>query len=105
MIGIIIMKQNIIIFAMKNLPQTNIKFEIIITFILINIEEQLVTNVCNLELRLTTTIPVIFHNLKGYDMHLLLQEVGRFKRELTVIPCNMEKYVIQYWNEEKMLEL
>src|SRR2546425_3849684 len=50
-------------------------------------------NKCNLKLRLTTTIPVIFHNLKGYDMHLLLQEVGRFKRELTVIPCNMEKYM------------
>jgi len=26
-------------------------------------------------------------------MHLLLQEVGRFKREVTVIPCNMEKYM------------
>ena len=26
-------------------------------------------------------------------MHLLLQEVGRFKRKLTVIPCNMEKYM------------
>ena len=26
-------------------------------------------------------------------MHLLLQEVGRFKRELTVIPNNMEKYM------------
>src|SRR5437867_1001934 len=50
-------------------------------------------NKCNLKLRLTTTISVIYHNLKGYDMHLLLQEVGRFKRELTVIPCNMEKYM------------
>ena len=26
-------------------------------------------------------------------MHLLLQEAGRFKRELTVIPYNMEKYM------------
>src|SRR5206468_2676919 len=48
---------------------------------------------CNLGFKLSTIIPVIFHNLKGYDMHLLLQEVGRFKRELTVIPCNMEKYM------------
>jgi hypothetical protein len=50
-------------------------------------------NSCNLQLKLTHVIPVIFHNLRGYDMHLLLQEVGRFKRELTVIPNNMEKYM------------
>ena len=48
---------------------------------------------CNKQLKLSHIIPVIFHNLKGYDMHLLLQEVGRFKRELKVIPCNMEKYM------------
>src|SRR3989454_286052 len=50
-------------------------------------------NTCNLQMKLTHTIPVIFHNLRGYDMHLLLQEVGRFKRELTIIPNNMEKYM------------
>src|SRR5207244_11732624 len=44
-------------------------------------------------MKLTHIIPVIFHNLRGYDMHLLLQEVGRFKRELTVIPNIMEKYM------------
>src|SRR2546426_6913731 len=44
-------------------------------------------------MKLTHTIPVIFHNLRGYDSHLLLQELGRFKRELTVIPNNMEKYM------------
>src|SRR2546426_1001819 len=31
---------------------------------------------CNLQLKLTHTIPVIFHNLRGYDSHLLLQELG-----------------------------
>jgi len=48
---------------------------------------------CNKQLRLTNIIPIVFHNLKGYDMHLLLQEVGRFKRELNVIPSNIEKYM------------
>src|SRR5206468_9167616 len=48
---------------------------------------------CNLGFKLSTIIPVIFHNFEGYDMHLVLQEVGRFKRELTVIRCNMEKYM------------
>jgi hypothetical protein len=31
--------------------------------------------------------------LKGYDSHLLMQEIGKFKRDLTVIPNNMEKYL------------
>ena len=44
---------------------------------------------CNKQLKLSHIIPVIFHNLKGYDMHLLLQEVGSFKRKLKVILCNM----------------
>ena len=48
---------------------------------------------CNKQYRLSHIIPVVFHNLKGYDMKLLLQEVGRFKRELSVIPLNMEKYM------------
>ena len=36
-------------------------------------------NVCNLKLRLspkTTTIPVVFHNLRGYDSHLLMQAIS-----------------------------
>src|SRR2546426_5600179 len=47
-------------------------------------------NRCNLQMKLTHTIPVIFHNLRGYDSHLLLQELGSFKREINVIPNNSE---------------
>src|SRR5277367_5195107 len=50
-------------------------------------------NKCNLQLKLSHKIPVIFHNLKGYDGHLLMQEIGKFKRDLKVIPNNMEKYL------------
>ena len=35
---------------------------------------------CNLKLRLdpkTTTIPVVFHNLRGYDSHLLMQAISK----------------------------
>ena len=33
---------------------------------------------CNINLKLTKNIPVIFHNLIGYDSHLIMQETGKF---------------------------
>ena len=57
---------------------------------------------CNKQYRLSHIIPVVFHNLKGYDMKLLLQEVGRFKTELSVIPLNMEKYMSFSIKSEKV---
>ena len=50
-------------------------------------------NVCNRSYRLTNKIPVIFHNLKGYDSHLIMQEIGKFNKDINVIPNNMEKYM------------
>ena len=65
---------------------------------------------CNLKLRINPKeikIPVIFHNLKGYDSHFIMQEIGKIVKEYTykdkkgevkqmninAIPCNMEKYM------------
>ena len=31
---------------------------------------------CNINLKLNKKVPVIFHNLKGYDSHLIMQEIG-----------------------------
>ena len=59
-------------------------------------------NKCNLKLKVPTKIPVIFHNLKGYDSHLLMQEIGKFKRDLNVIPNNMEKYLMFSVGTEKL---
>ena len=38
-------------------------------------------NMCNSGMTLTKTIPVIFHNLKGYDSHSLLPELENFTRK------------------------
>ena len=39
-------------------------------------------------------IPVIFHNLKGYDAHLLMSSFGKFKkRRIQCIPNNNERYL------------
>ena len=62
---------------------------------------------CNLNFRLTEKIPVIFHNLRGYDSHFIMQEIGEIVKKHTytnkkgekcqmninAIPNNMEKYM------------
>ena len=50
-------------------------------------------NSCNRSFRLTEKIPVIFHNLRGYDSHFIMQEIGKFGQNIDVIPNNMEKYL------------
>ena len=42
---------------------------------------------------MTKTIPVIFHNLRGCDTHLIMQEVGKFDAKINVIPNELEKYM------------
>ena len=48
---------------------------------------------CNVNFKLTDKIPVIFHNLRGYDSHFIMQEIGKFNMDINVIPNNMEKYM------------
>ena len=53
-------------------------------------------NACNFKLRLnpkTTPIPVVFHNLRGYDSHLLMQAISKVKGKVSCIPNNTEKYI------------
>ena len=65
---------------------------------------------CNLKLRVCPEeikIPVVFHNLRGYDSHFIMQEIGAIvknhayinkkgeKKQMNInaIPNNMEKYM------------
>ena len=65
---------------------------------------------CNLKLRVNpeeVKIPVIFHNLRGYDSHFIMQEIGAIVKKHTyknkkgeekqmninAIPNNMEKFM------------
>ena len=53
-------------------------------------------NACNLKLRVnpkTTSIPVVFHNLRGYDSHLLMQAISKVEGRVSCIPNNTEKYI------------
>ena len=48
---------------------------------------------CNINLKLNQKIPVVFHNLKNNDSHLIMQEVGTFNLKINVIPNGLEKYM------------
>ena len=36
---------------------------------------------CNLNFKLTDKVPVIFHNLKGYDSHFIMQQIGQIVKD------------------------
>ncbi|XP_028416044.1 uncharacterized protein LOC114539626 [Dendronephthya gigantea] len=51
-------------------------------------------NDCNLNYSFTGRIPVILHNLRGYDSHLIMQGLGKLKeKKINCIPNNTEKYI------------
>ena len=41
---------------------------------------------CNINFQLTKKVPVIFHNLKGYDSHFIFCELDQFDVKISVIP-------------------
>ena len=55
--------------------------------------------VCNLNFQLTKRIPVIFHNLKGYDSHLIFSVLHKFNLKVNVIPNGLEKYMAFFFNK------
>ena len=51
---------------------------------------------CNLKLAIKpykTKIPVVIHNLKGYDSHLIMQKIHKASGNITCIANNAEKYI------------
>ena len=50
-------------------------------------------NSCNLQCRKPMILPVIFHNLQGYDAHLFIKQLARLSGNLNCIPSTEEKYI------------
>ena len=48
---------------------------------------------CNVNFQLTKKVPVIFHNLKVYDSHLIFSELDKFNVKIDIIPNGLEKYM------------
>ena len=45
------------------------------------------------DLKLTKKVSVIVHNLRGYDSHLIMQEIDKFDVKISVISNGLEKYM------------
>ena len=53
----------------------------------------------NINLQLSKKVPIIFHNLKGYDSHLSFCELHKFDVKISVIPNGLEKYMAFFLNK------
>ena len=53
---------------------------------------------CNINFQLTKKIPIIFHNLRGCDSHLIFSEISKFDAKISVIPNGLEKYMAFFLN-------
>ena len=69
-------------------------------------------NSCNINLRVSKQIQVVFHNLRGYDSHLMMADLGTYIHNMTKgwskegnrwtstlepVACTMEKYMSYIW--------
>ena len=48
---------------------------------------------CNINFQLTLKVPVIFLSLRGYDSHLIFNELDKCDVEISVIPNGLKKYM------------
>ena len=58
---------------------------------------------CNINFQLTKKVPVIFHNLKRYDSHLIFSVLHKFNLKISVIPNGLEKYMAFFLNKNLVL--
>ena len=49
---------------------------------------------CNIKVKLNHKIPVIFHNVKNDDSHLIMQELRKFDFQINFITNRLEKNII-----------
>ena len=48
---------------------------------------------CNLRYKIPNYIPIVFHNLAGYDAHLFIRELAKYTKDIGVIAKNVEDYI------------
>ena len=54
---------------------------------------------CNIDLQITKKVPVIFHNLRGYNSHLIFSELDKFDVKINRVLNGLEKYMAFFLNK------
>ena len=54
---------------------------------------------CNTDFQLTKKAPVIFHNLRGCDSHLIFNKLDKCDVKISKIPNDLKKYMIFFLNK------
>ena len=54
---------------------------------------------CNTNFQLTEKVSVVFQNLRGYDSHLIFNELDKFDAKISIIPNGLEKYMAFFLNK------
>ena len=53
----------------------------------------------NINFQITKKVPVIFHNLRGYDSYLIFNELEKYDVKIKLIPNGLEKYIEFFSNK------
>ena len=62
-------------------------------------------NKCDLNLKISKKLPIIFHNLEGDDGHIIFKELNNFDNiDIQVIPKTSEKYMSIIVNRNVFLD-
>ena len=48
---------------------------------------------CNMRYKILSYIPVVFHNLTGYDAYLFIRKLAKYTTHMGVIAKNLEDYI------------
>ena len=60
-------------------------------------------NKSNINLKLPKILPIIFHNLQGYDGYLIFKEISNFNVDIEVIPKIIDTYMSLIFNRNLAL--
>ena len=55
---------------------------------------------CNINLQLTKAVHVAFHNLRGYNIHSIFNDLKSFDVKIDVIPNGLEKYIAFFFKQK-----
>lgn len=59
---------------------------------------------CNLNLKVKKFLPIVMHNFKSYDSHLIIHGFEKFGNDIKIIPTNSEKYLAIHMDSMRFID-